>query len=145
MGKVIFYLSMLIFIDLLLIVTGQLCGSGSCTLNSIFINALIDLNSLPFSEFVSELIGSLTDFASSSKGVLALVAGAIGVTVAALVTKSDTILFIPIAGTIAVMGSDFLVIFVELFNHSPILAMFFMAPIVITFYLTILDWTRGRD
>lgn len=145
MGKAINYLIMLAVLDILFVATGQLCSSGACSFSSIVFNALLDLGSLPFTNFVSNLLGNILSFGSSTTGILSLIAAAVGVTVGSLLTKSDTLLFIPIGATLGIIGSDFIIIFIHLKEFSYLLATLVMAPIVIAYYLVIVDWVRNKD
>lgn len=145
MGKMVTYLAILIFIDLLLITTGQLCATDSgCSFTSIIFNAILDFDNLGFTNFVKQIIGNLTDFFGSTSGLLSLLTGA-GVTIGIVFSKSDMLLSLLIAGTLALIGSDFIIISTKLFSLSPILTMFIMGPITILFYIVVLDWVKGKD
>lgn len=146
MGKVITMITILIFIDLLFLVTGQLCTApDSCSFTSLIFEAIIKLKDGFNINIFTELIGDITNFASSSVGLWAILAGAIGVTLGTLITRSDIFLFIPVATSLALISSDFVVIFAELSKHSIILATLVIAPLLITYFIIILDWVRGKD
>jgi len=132
MGKLFMFITMLVFIDLLFLVTGQLTGS----LTSILFTAIIDISVIRTSNFWVSLAGA---------GGLTALLSISAITVGFIVTKSDMVLFIPIAITLSVLAADFIVVFNLLKIHSVILATFVMAPIVILYILTILEWLRGKD
>lgn len=147
MGKAITYLTILIFLDLFFVATGQICsGTTPCTLTSILFNAVLDLGNLSVSQFMAQLFGDIFDFVGSPTGIISILAGAIGVTIGSLVTRSDSLLFLSTAGlALGVLASDFVVIFRYLFSLNPVLAIFVMAPTMIIFVLVIVDWSRGKD
>lgn len=147
MGKAITYLVILIFLDLFFIVTGQICsGTTECSISSIVFNALLDLGNLSLLGFMRQLFGDLFNFASSSTGVLSMLVGAIGVTLGAVITRSDALLFLGTAGIpLVIIGSDFTIIFRYLSSLNPVLAVIIMAPIMLMYVMVIVDWSRGKD
>ncbi len=145
MGKLITYLIALIFIDLLFIITGQVCGVDACSLGSIIFNALLNLGALNFTQFFTELIGDFLNLATSTTGILSLLATGGVIIGAFLATREITILFIPLALTLAVIAGDFIFIYTELFKFSPILATLIMSPIIIIYAFVIVEWLRGKD
>lgn len=143
MGKAIFMITMIVFIDLLLIMTGQLCSQGTCSMSTILFNAMIDFVNFQFSDFWNDIVGLVTSSVSST-GWKALLAAA-GVTVGAfLLTSSDMRLFIPIALTLGLISADFVYLFTSLgFNTA--LASIIIVPFGIAYVLIITDWLRGKD
>ncbi len=140
MGKLITFILALIFIDLLFIFTGQVTDSIS---SNIF-EALLDLGNFNATDFFKEMIGDAKDFFKSGTGIMAFFVGA-GVTIGALFSKNDTLLFIPIALSFGVLAFDFVVIYSKLAEHSLVFATLIMAPVVIVFTIVIVDWVRGKD
>ena len=147
MGKAITYITILIFIDMFFIVTGQVCsGAESCSIGSIIFNAILDLGNLSATDFFKNLLGNILDFASSTTGIWSLIVGAVGVGIGTFLTKSDSLLFLSTAGiALGVLTSDFVFIYKYLASLNQILATLVMAPIMILYVLVILDWSRGKD
>jgi len=147
MGKVIFFITAIIVIDILLLATGQLCiegGTGVCGLSSIVFNAIINLSHLQFSQFFTEIIGDFVDLRNSATGFTALLT-AIGVTIGAyIVASSEQRLFIPIAMTLGIIAGDFVFLFSGL-GINPLLGTLIIAPLAMAFILSVLDWIRGKD
>lgn len=132
MGKLVTYLSILITVDLLFLITGQL---GLTSPTSIIINAFLNPESITSSQlwilFITGGIGLLT----------AAVTVAVGI-----VTRSfDLVAFIPMALALAALIGDFVTIFVYLSSFNIVLATLVMAPIMMLFALTIVEWLRGKD
>ena len=95
MGKVVTFLTILIFIDLLFIATGQVCSSeAGCSLGSIIFNAILNLADFNASTFFGELIGNIGDLFNSGTGIFALVVGsAVTVGARSQTIKADTTRF----------------------------------------------------
>ncbi len=146
MGKLIFFITLLIFIDLFFIATGVACAGSSCTLSSVIFNAIISLDTLTFGQMFSELIGNVSDIGNSTAGFAALlVGGGIAITAAFLATRQIELLLIPVAATFGLITGDFIIIASYLFAENSVLGMFVMAPISIIYVLTVLEWWRGKD
>ena len=133
MGKMFTYLTILIFIDLMFLITGQLTG----TLTSMIFEILLDVSVVRTSSFWIGLI-------SGAAGIQSFITASL-VTVGFILTKSDTVLYAAIAGSLGILVVDFVVIFNILKVYSPILATLVIAPIAIMYVLTIAEWARGRD
>jgi len=133
--------------DLLFIMTGQICNSEvGCSISSIILNAILDLPSLSVSEFFRQIIGDIYDLTNSSTGIFALIGGLIGVGIGSLLTRSDSLLWLSVAGaSFGLIISDFVFIFSYLFSLNKILATIIMAPTMVIFVLVLLDWSRGKD
>jgi len=145
MGKMVTYLSILIFIDLLMIVTGQICASGTCTLSSTIIASLLNIGEITFKGFFTGLIGVFSDLGSSTTGLFSLIgAGAVIVT-SFIATREFRILIIPMTATLALLTSDFIIISSKLISLNPVAAIFIMGPISIIYTLTVMEWWRGKD
>ncbi len=146
MGKLITYLSILIFIDLLLLITGQFCVGGDCTLSSILFNAILNIGDSTKTTFFSELIGNLDNKTGSLVGILSLFIGAGAVLIGGfLATKDLRLLLIPMMLTMALLASDFVTIAARLISLNPILGTMIMAPITIMYYVVVVEWWRGKD
>lgn len=131
MGKLITFLSILIFIDILFIATGQLTLEST---GSLIIEAIINPESLTTSNFWLSLISSLS----------LLTIGAI--VVVGLITKpSDITIFIPMGITLAVLVGDYLSIFLYLRDANPLLATLLFLPVMLIFTLVVVEWVRGKD
>jgi len=144
MGKVITFLTILIFIDILFIATGQLFASGTPTLTSIILNGIINLADLNFTAFFTEIIGDFSDLFSSTTGLAALAVGA-GVLVSTFFISAELRLFVPIALTLGLLASDFIVIFMILRASNALLATFIFAPIILIYVFTVVEWLKNKD
>ncbi len=131
MGKLINYLTTLIFIDIVMIVTGQFTPTSS---TSIIINAIADPSSLTTSNFWATLITGLS-----------LLAIGTAVVVGFVTRNSDVVIFIAMGGALALLIGDFVSIFNYLAGLNYVLATIIFAPITILFALIIIEWVRGKD
>ncbi|KKN59063.1 hypothetical protein LCGC14_0546180 [marine sediment metagenome] len=146
MGKLVTFITLLIFMDLIFIATGQLCSSGAgCSIGSILLNAILDIGNVTASTFFSNLVGDITSLFNSGVGFAALIAGATVFLGASLLIPSEQRLFIPVAFAFALLTSDFVFIAVYLISLNAILGTFIMAPIVLIYILTVVEWLRGKD
>lgn len=145
MGKLVQYLTILIFIDLMFLATGQLCSEGTCSLTSILYNSILSIGDVTFTQFFKELIGGALNLFDSVTGIAALLTGG-GVIIGAFVASKDiTVLFIPISFTLALIATDFVIITTYLLSSNPLAAMFIMAPISILYIITVVEWLRNKD
>ncbi len=132
MGKLISYLAILVSIDLLFLITGQL-GQNSPT--SIIINSFLDPGNINTGQLWVLLI---------TGGISLLTVGA--AVVVGIVSRSfEIVIFIPIAIGLAALIGDFATIFVYLASFNVVIATLVMAPIMILFVMTIVEWLRGKD
>ncbi len=131
MGKMLTFIVILIFIDLMFLMTGQLEIDSP---GSVIINAVNNPESLATSNFWIVLI----------TGIAGLVVTA--VVVIGLVTRnSDMLLFAGMAGTLALLIGDYIAIFLYLKNINPVLATIVMAPLMIIYVFVVVEWLRGKD
>lgn len=148
MGKLVRYLTILIFIEMLFIITGQLLpssgGSNPGSVGSIIFNAILNLGSLSLQEIFTQSIGQFGDLFNSSSGIGALILGG-AVTLGTLFTKNDSILFIPIGFTLALLSLDFIFIANYLGSFNFILSTLLLAPITIIYIITVIEWIRSKD
>ncbi len=142
MGKMIFFITALIFMDILLISTGQLCNVSQCSLGSLIFDAIINVEALKFTQLTQQLFGDTKDLFNSKAGLGALIIGGVVIAGGLLLTTSENRLFIPIAFTLGLMASDFVFLFTLL---PPVWNMFIMAPIAISYIIITLEWARGKD
>lgn len=145
MGKLIKFITILIFIDLFFISTGQVCSQGSCSLGSNIFNVILNLGNASATELWKELISSTADLTNSTTGILALLGTGAVIVGAFFATKSELLLFIPITATLALVTNDLIFIFSYLNGLNSILATFIMAPLIIIYVLTVVEWLRGKD
>ncbi len=131
MGKLISFVIMLIFIDLLFLATGQLTLDSP---TSAIINSIQDPTILLDTNWWTILITGLSGLALTT----AVVAG--------FVTRSsDIAIFFVMAGTLALLAGDFLFIYNHLASINTPLAILIMSPIIVIFTLVIVEWARGKD
>ncbi len=136
MGKMINLVVILIFMDLLFLITGQM---GQDSLSSLTLTAIENPELFLESSFYRNLIsgdasGSLTSL---------LIAG--GVTVASLISATNVIVFLPMGLVLALLIGDFLSIYNVINAFNPVLSKLIMAPILIIFALTVIEWVRAKD
>ncbi|GAG78840.1 unnamed protein product [marine sediment metagenome] len=81
---------------------------------------------------------------SENSGLGALLAAA-GIAIGFILTKSDTVLFIPIAVALGLLAADFIQIFNILRLSSPVLATLVMTPIIISYVFIVVEFARGKD
>lgn len=148
MGKMVTFLSILIFADLFFVTTGQMCVAGTCSLSSIIFNAVLNIGTVPIGTFFTQLIGNAVSFlagGNSATGILSLIASGGVIVGAFFASKSDTVLFIPVTLTLALIAGDFVFIYSYLATFNIVLATFVVAPIVVIYIFTVLEWLRGKD
>lgn len=133
MGKLVTYLIILIFIDILFLITGQL---GTDSLTSLISTAIQDPSIITTSSFQGTLIGTA--------GLTGLIAAA-GVIVGLFFSATNVALFIPMAIALSLLMGDFLTVYNILRAQNFVLATVIMAPIMFIFYLIIVEWLRNRD
>jgi len=134
MGKLISFVSFLIFVDIIFIITGQNIPNSP---TSIILNAVIDPTNIKTSQLFVVLFG-----VAGIAGLAALSGVSTGIVSRAGV---DIIGFAAIAATLVLLVGDFLAIFSFLKNINPTLAVIIMSPITAIFVITIAEWLRGKD
>ncbi len=137
MGKLANFIVILVFIDLLLLFTGQLSTEST---TSLIMGAILDTSLIKTSQFWLQLIG----IEGGNFGLKALGVG-VAVFIGTAITKAESILFIPLALALSLLVGDFLTIFTMAKSLNPILASLIVTPIIILFSFTILEWLRGKD
>jgi len=133
MGKLANFIVILVFLDLLFIVTGQI---GINSPSSIIFQALISPGDIQASTMWILIIGAI--------GVAGLAgsAGAIsGIVTTPLEIAALTVTAIFLAG----IAGDFISIYNILRVHNEILALIFMSPIIVLFAFTIVEWLLKKD
>ncbi|KKN09623.1 hypothetical protein LCGC14_1044780 [marine sediment metagenome] len=132
MGKLISYLSIIVLIDLIFLITGQLTQSSP---TSVIINAVLDPANIEISQLFILLI----------TGGISLLAVGAAVVVGVISRSFEIILFIPVAISLSVLIGDFATVFVYLASINVVWATVIMAPIMVLFVMTIVEWLRGKD
>ncbi len=132
MGKLISYLSLIVLIDLIFLITGQLTQSSP---TSVIINAILDPSNIETSQLFILLI----------TGGISLLAVGAAVVVGVISRSFEIVLFIPVAISLSVLIGDFATVFVYLASINIVWATIIMAPIMILFVMTIVEWLRGKD
>ena len=145
MGKIVTYLTLLIMIDLFFIATGQICNTTvGCSLGSILLNSVIDIQNILSFSFFTEFIGQIKQLFSSPTGLGSLLVGGT-VIVGALFIPSEQRLFIPMAFSLALLASDFVFIGSYLISLNAVLGTFIMAPLILIYTFTVVEWLKNRD
>jgi len=145
MGKLITYIVILIFIDLLFFATGQICSVDDCTLSSAIFGAIMDIKDVTLSEFFEDIIGILKEKINSTKGILSLGAAGAVIVGAFVATKEFRLLLIPTFLVFALITSDFVTIGAMLISLNHVLGSFIMIPIIIIYSLVAVEWLIGKD
>ncbi len=131
MGKLISYISILVAIDLLFLITGQLSLNSP---TSIIINAILSPQNIQSSQLWILIIGGISGLALGA----AIIVG--------FVTRSfELFLFIAMVLGLASLIGDFATIYVYLANFNIVLATSVMSPIMILFVITMVEWLKGKD
>lgn len=145
MARLVTFMSILLIIDILFIMTGQICSQGACSLGSLIFQTAINLQDGVNMQLFTQLIGSIDNIFSSSTGFAALIASVGAVTAGLVFRQSDTILFLPIAITFAIMANDFVFIYAYLASISQQIALLIMGPMFAIYIITVVEWLRGKD
>lgn len=151
MGRMNTYLTILICLDLLFIVTGQLCsGVGSCSFTSIIFSMIINPQAATFSTWWSGLIGNLGSLLSgnASSGQIGqlLASGATALIAAGSLIfglKNDSILFAGTGLLLSLLAGDFILIYQYLASFNVVVATLLMSPIIVIYVFSCLEWVRG--
>ena len=133
MGKLVSMLSILIFIDILFLVTGQLDVSSS---TSVVTGAILDPSLFKTTKFFALFLGVV--------GIGGLIATS-GVTTGTLASATNVLAFGAMAFAMIALFGDFLTIYLMLRVHNEVLAIIVMAPIIMIFAVIIAEWLRGKD
>ncbi len=133
MGKLVTMLTMLIFIDILFLATGQLDLSSP---TSVITGAILDPSAFKTSVFFLLFLGTA--------GILGLLSTT-GVTSGILVNATNILAFTAMAVSMTGLLGDFITIYLSLRNYNEVLAIVIMAPIIMLFAVTIAEWLRGKD
>lgn len=146
MGKLVTYITMLIFIDLFFIATGQICNTTSgCSLGSIVFNSIINIENILSLNFFTEMIGQITNLFNSGTGIGSLIVGGAVIVGLSTFIPSEQRLFVPMAFSLALLSSDFVFIGSYLVSLSPVLGTFIMSPLILIYTLTIVEWLKNKD
>ncbi len=132
MGKFITYISILVFIDIMFLITGQFALQSP---TSVILNAIIDPTNIQTSTWWTVVIvAGIATIAATT----AVSSGIIGTPVAVA-------LFVGMATSLVLLAGDFLFIYSKLFQLNPVLATITFAPVLIIFIFTVAEWMRGKD
>lgn len=147
------YLAILIMMDLLFIVTGQLCNDGGqCSFTSVIFSMAMNPSLSVLSNWFSTIIGNINDVLSGSStsggigsllGYLATTAVAVGSLYFGL--KNDSILFAGTGLALSLLVGDFINIYAYFYQSNPVVALLLMSPITVLYVFTCLEWIRGKD
>ena len=149
MGRLATMITILICVDLLLVVTGQVSPTDNGTIGSLIITSVLDLKNAQSGLFFDQLIGNVSNIFGSTTGILALIVGGATAIIAGIAFRqSDTLLFIPIAISLSTISADFIFIYAFLAQWGPasqILATLIIGPTFVMYIFTCLEWLRGKD
>lgn len=146
MGKLVTYITMLVFIDLFFIATGQICNTDAgCSLGSILLNSVLNIQNILSFNFFTEMIGAIGNLFNSGTGIGSLILGGAVIVGLATFIPSEQRLFIPLAFSLALLASDFVFIGSYLISLNAVLGTFIMAPLILIYTLTIVEWLKNKD
>lgn len=150
MGKLVKYLTILIFVDLLFVVTAQLVPGSSqvgqpSSLGSIIVDSILNVGSLTFGQLFTEAIGNISDLFASSTGIANLLAGSAVIIGTTIALKQESLLYIVIGFSLSFLTADFIYIFQYLLSLNSVLALLTMIPLATVYIITVLEWVRGKD
>ena len=133
MGKLVTYLSILIFVDLCFLLTGQVDLESDL---SIVTGAILNPSLIKTSVFFLLFLGIA--------GIAGLIATT-GVTTGIFANATNVLAFTAMAvGMIGLLG-DFLTIYNTLRVYNEVLAIIIIAPLLMIFIATIAEWLRVKD
>jgi hypothetical protein len=145
MGKLVTYLTLLIFIDIFFIATGQICNDQvGCSIGSIIFNSILNVENITSLNFFTQLIGDIGNLFNSATGIGALILGAT-VIIGSFFIPGEIRVFIPLAFTFALLIADFVFIATYLISLNALLGTVLMAPIAILYILVVIEWLKGKD
>lgn len=133
MGKLVQMMIILVVIDILFLVTGQL-GQGSPS--AFMINMILDPANITASQFWNVLI--------SGGGITTLLATT-GVIIGALLSATNIIIFLPMGIILANLIGDYVTLFLNLNSHNPVFATIVMVPLMVAYVITVVEWIRAKD
>ena len=133
MGKLVTYISILIFVDIFFLITGQLNLDSS---TSIVTGAILNPSAFKTSVFFLLFLGVA--------GIAGLVSTA-GVTTGVIFSATNVLSFTAMAVAMTGLLGDFITIYNSLAVQNEVLAIVIMAPLLMLFAVTIAEWLRGKD
>lgn len=133
MGKLVKFLSILIIIDILFIITGQLDITST---TSFVTGAILDPSGIRTTLFFTVFLGILGISALLSTG---------GVTTGVVAVGTNVLAFTALSVVLGGLLGDFITIFNTLKDHNVVLATIIMAPIIMLLIVTVVEWLRGKD
>lgn len=146
MTKIAKYILVLIMIDILFIITGQICNdSVGCSLNSIIFNTILNISSILTLSFWTEMIGAIGNLFTSATGLGSIIVGATVIVGALALIPSEQRLFIPMAFSLGLLSMDFVFIGTYLISLNVVLGTLIIVPIIILYTFQVVEWLRGKD
>lgn len=133
MGKLVQMMMILVVIDILFLVTGQL---GQTSPSAFMINLISDPTNITASQFWNVLI--------SGGGITTLLATT-GVIIGALISATNIIIFLPMGIILASLIGDYVTLFLTLSSHNPVFATIVMVPLMVAYIITVIEWIRAKD
>ncbi|KKM62199.1 hypothetical protein LCGC14_1524070 [marine sediment metagenome] len=136
MGKMINLIIILVFIDLLFIVTGQL-SIAETNPSSLILQAILDPQTILSTQFFTlffRVAGLATILTTGA--VLVGIINKAGIDIIGF--ASATVLLTGLAG-------DYITIWNLLRAQNPVLATLIFAPIILMFIFILVEWVRGKD
>lgn len=133
MGKLVTMLSILIFIDMLFLATGQLDLNSS---TSIITSAILEPSLFKTSAFFLLFLGIA--------GIAGLIATS-GVTTGILANATNVLAFSAMAISMIALLGDFITVYLLLDASNQVLSKLIMAPVIMIFAITIAEWLRAKD
>ena len=78
-------------------------------------------------------------------GVLLGIAAGTGIVIGILTKNVELAIVSPLAVWLLSLFFDFIRVFLKVFAENPVIAVLLFSPIMLLWFITIVDWWRGRD
>ncbi len=127
------FLSILIFIDILFLATGQIDLNSP---TSVITDAILEPTLFKSTVFFAMFLGIV--------GVAGLIATS-GVTTGILANATNVLAFAAMAIAMGALLGDYITVYLVLNAHNQVLSKFIMAPVIMMFAVTVAEWLRGKD
>ena len=136
MGKLINFITILIFIDLLFIITGQLVITETNP-SSLILQAILNPETILSTQFFATFF--------TVAGIASILT--VGAVVTGIINKAgiDIIGFASATVLLTGLAGDYLSIWGILREANPVLATLVFGPIIVLFIMVLVEWVRGKD
>lgn len=153
MGSIRNYLIILIMMDLIFIITGQLCSNGICSFTSVIFSSIFHPENILSLDFYAQIVGNpiaLVGGLAVATGIGFLIQQLTsgGISAGSLINglKNDSILFAPTGIALSLIVGDFINVFDYIYSTSgAIPAVLIFTPLTMIYVFACLEWVRGMN